>query len=181
MQTLLDRFCRYVRIDTEANEKSTTYPSSSGQLELGKLLAQELRAMGVVDAAQDEFGIVLGTLPANGPKVAPTIALIAHVDTSPDTTGKNVKPIVHVNYDGRDIVLPGDPTKVIRVADTPDLAALKGKTMDGTDFEEGALDGFREVGQREDVAVEIGEEWGERRPLVWRECLGRRDHAEDST
>ncbi len=133
MQTLLDRFCRYVRIDTEANEKSTTYPSTPGQLELGRLLADELRAMGVTDAAQDKYGIVLGTLPANGPVKAPTIALIAHVDTSPDTTGKNVKPIVHSNYDGRDLVLPGDPTKVIRVADTPELANLKGKTLVTTD------------------------------------------------
>src|SRR4051794_17434963 len=113
MQSLLERFCRYVQIDTEANEKAATYPSSPGQLELGRLLADELRALGVTDAAQDEHGIVLGTLPANIPHAAPAIAFIAHVDTSPETPGTNVKPIVHANYDGNDIVLPGDPTKVI--------------------------------------------------------------------
>jgi tripeptide aminopeptidase len=133
MQTLLDRFCRYVRIDTEANEKSTAYPSSPGQLELGRLLADELRALGVADTAQDEHGIVLGTIPANVPHAAPAIAFIAHVDTSPETSGKNVKPIVHANYRGGDIVLPGDPSKVIRAADTPELDGLKGKTLVTTD------------------------------------------------
>jgi tripeptide aminopeptidase len=132
MKSLLERFLRYVKIGTTADEKSTSYPSSPGQLILGKLLAEELRAMGVLDARQDEFGIVIGTIPANVPN-APTIALIAHVDTSPETTGENVKPIVHQNWDGRDLILPGDPSKVIRVADTPELAPLKGKTIITTD------------------------------------------------
>lgn len=133
MQTLLDRFLRYVRIDTEANEKSTTYPSSPGQLELGKLLTDELRAMGLADAEHDAHGLVWATLPGNVAHAAPTIALVAHLDTSPETSGKNVKPIVHANYDGKDIVLPGDPTKVIRVAATPELAHLVGKTLITTD------------------------------------------------
>ena len=133
MDTLLDRFCRYVRIDTQADEKATTYPSSPGQLELGRLLTEELRALGLRDAEQDEHGIVLATVPATVRQPAPTIAWIAHVDTSPETSGRNVQPIVHANYDGRDIVLPGDPTKVIRVADNPELANLKGKTLVTTD------------------------------------------------
>lgn len=133
METLLDRFCHYVRIDTQANEKATTYPSSPGQLELGRLLTSELQGMGIRDANQDEHGIVLATVPATVTRSTPTVALVAHVDTSPETTGHNVKPVVHRNYDGRDIVLPGDPNRVIRVADNPDLPPLKGKTLVTTD------------------------------------------------
>lgn len=133
MSSLLDRFCRYVRIDTQADEKSPSYPSSPGQLELGRTLVEELRALGVADAAQDEHGIVMGTIPATVARSVPTIAWIAHVDTSPETSGRGVKPIVHRNYDGGDIILPGDPTKVLRVADNPELGALKGKTLITTD------------------------------------------------
>src|SRR3954452_23113616 len=133
MQTLLDRFCRYVRIDTQADEKAATYPSSPGQLELGRLLAAELVGLGLRDAAQDEHGIVLATVPATVSHPAPAIAWIAHVDTSPETSGRNVKPVVHANYDGRDIALPGDPTKVLRTADNPELLTLKGKTIITTD------------------------------------------------
>jgi tripeptide aminopeptidase len=133
MNTLLDRFCRYARVDTQADEKATTYPSSVGQLELGRLLVQELQAMGLRDAAQDAHGIVLATVPATAKRPAPTLAWIAHVDTSPETSGHNVKPIVHRDYGGGDIVLPGDPRQVIRVADNHDLAALKGKTIITTD------------------------------------------------
>jgi tripeptide aminopeptidase len=133
MSTLLDRLCRYVRIDTQADENATTYPSSAGQLELGRLLAGELRELGLRDAAQDGHGIVLATVPATAPRPAPTSAWIAHVDTSPETSGRNVKPIVHRNYGGDDLVLPGDPGKVLRVADNPDLAPLRGKTIITTD------------------------------------------------
>ncbi len=133
MATLLERFCRYVQIDTQADEAAQSYPSTPGQLELGRLLTQELLALGVRDAAQDEHGIVLATLPATQTKPCPVVAWIAHVDTSPETTGKAVKPIVHRGYDGKDIVLPGDPSKVIRVADNPELAALVGKTLVTTD------------------------------------------------
>jgi tripeptide aminopeptidase len=133
MDTLLDRFCRYVRIHTQADEAATTYPSSPGQLELGRLLTQELRAMELRDAEQDEHGIVLATIPATVPHAAPTIAWIAHVDTSPETSGLNVRPIVHAPYQGGDIVLPADPSRVIRVADNPELADLKGKTIITTD------------------------------------------------
>jgi tripeptide aminopeptidase len=130
--TLLDRFCRYVRIHTEAVEGARTYPSSPGQLELGRMLLEELRAIGLMDARQSEFGIVTATIPPTVPG-KPTIAWIAHVDTSPETTGKNVKPTVHPNYDGKDVVLPGDPSKVIRVSDSPDLSACVGKTLITTD------------------------------------------------
>jgi tripeptide aminopeptidase len=133
MDTLLDRFCRYVRVCTQADEKAGTYPSSPGQRELGRMLTEELRALGLGDAAQDEHAIVTATIPATVTHRAPTMAWIAHVDTSPETTGLNVKPVVHADYDGKDIVLPGDPSKVLRIADNPELAALKGKTIITTD------------------------------------------------
>jgi tripeptide aminopeptidase len=97
------------------------------------MLATELRALGVADATQDNHGIVLGSIPANVKRSAPAIAFIAHVDTSPETSGRNVRPIVHANYDGSDIVLPGDTTKFLRVADNPELAHLKGSTIVTTD------------------------------------------------
>jgi tripeptide aminopeptidase len=139
METLLDRFCRYVRIDTQADEKATTYPSSPGQLELGRLLVKELREMGLGDAEADEYGIVMATIPARreGERgrrgEGETIAWIAHLDTSPETSGHNVKPIVHRGYDGKDIVLPGDPSKVLRVGECPELAKLRGSTIITTD------------------------------------------------
>ena len=128
---LLQRFCRYVRIDTQANENTRDYPSSPGQLELGRMLVAELHGLGLRDAAQDRHGIVMATIPATTP--APAIAWIAHLDTSPETSGRGVQPVVHRDYDGKDIVLPGDPAKVIRVADNPELAALQGKTLITTD------------------------------------------------
>jgi len=130
--TLLDRFCRYARVNTEAVEGAKTYPSSPGQLELGRMLLGELQELGLADAKQSEFGIVMATIPATVPG-KPTIAWIAHVDTSPETTGKNVKPIIHANYDGKDIVLPGNTSKVIRFADSPDLQKCVGKTIVTTD------------------------------------------------
>jgi tripeptide aminopeptidase len=133
MNSLLDRFCRYVRIDTQADEKAATYPSSPGQLELGRLLTAELHGLGLRDAEQDGHGIVLATVPATVKHAAPVIAWIAHVDTSPETSGRNVKPVVHGPYRGGDIVLPGDPSKVIRVADNPELAGMAGKTLVTTD------------------------------------------------
>jgi tripeptide aminopeptidase len=133
MESLLDRFCRYVRIDTQADESARTYPSSPGQLELGRMLTAELQAMGLRDAAQDEHGIVLATIPATWQPHGPTIAWIAHVDTSPETSGRSVKPIAHRNYAGGDIVLPGDPSRVIRVDANPELAEMHGKTLVTTD------------------------------------------------
>jgi tripeptide aminopeptidase len=133
MESLLERFCRYVRIDTQADEKAVAYPSSPGQRELGRLLVDELRGMGLRDAAVDEHGIVLATITATVPRPAPTMAWIAHLDTSPETSGRSVQPIVHRSYDGGDIVLPGDPSKILRVADDPDLARMRGATLVTTD------------------------------------------------
>jgi tripeptide aminopeptidase len=133
MDSLLDRFCRYVQVDTQSNESSKDYPSTPGQRDLGRILAQELRDLGITDARQDEHGIVLATLPTTVKHAAPAIAWIAHVDTSPETSGRNVKPVLHRRYHGEDIALPGDPTKVIRVAECPDLALCKGKTVITTD------------------------------------------------
>ncbi len=134
MKRLLDRFLRYVRIDTQSVEDAKEYPSSRGQLELGKILASELRELGLSDAAQSPDGIVTATIPGNAPR-APTIAWIAHLDTSPESSGRDVKPIVHRRYDGRDLELPGDRTQVLRPSETPALARLRGKTIitsDGT-------------------------------------------------
>lgn len=130
--TLLDRFLRYVRIDTKADEKSTTYPSSPGQLLLGKMLRDELLSMGLTDAIQNEHGLVFATVPGNVPG-APTIAFNAHIDTNPENSGKNVNPQVLQNYTGSDIVLPKDPSKIIKVSDNPDLNAVIGKTVITTD------------------------------------------------
>ncbi len=134
-ERLLERFLRYVKIDTTAQEGAATYPSSPGQLELGRLLVDELRQMGIADARQTEHGVVLATLPATTAQPVPTIAFCAHLDTSPETSGANVQPQVIRNYPGGDLILPGDPTRVIRVADYPELAQLIGSTLitsDGT-------------------------------------------------
>ncbi len=128
METLLDRFCRYVKVETTAVEETNKYPSSQGQIELGKLLAKEMRALGLEDVGVDKYGIVMGTIPGNIPK-APTVAWLAHMDTSPDASGKNVRPQIVRKYNGKDIVLPGDKTKIIRTAETKGMADLKGKTL----------------------------------------------------
>jgi tripeptide aminopeptidase len=132
---LLDRFLRYVAIDTTANDAATTYPSSPGQLELGRLLADEAAELGVTDVHQDAYGLVTGTLPATSPDLVPVVAFNAHLDTSPETTGAHVRPQVIEAYQGGDIVLPGDPRQVIRVVEHPELEQLRGATLitsDGT-------------------------------------------------
>lgn len=134
MDTLLDRFCRYVKVETTAVEETDKYPSSEGQFELGKILVEELKALKLEDVSVDEHGIVMATIPGNVDG-APTIAWLAHMDTSPEASGKDVKPQLHKNYNGEDIVLPADPSKVIKVDETEGLAELKGKTVitsDGT-------------------------------------------------
>src|SRR5882672_4814271 len=88
MSALLDRFCRYVRIDTQAVEDAKCYPSSPGQIDLGRILVQELLDIGLNDAVQDEFGIIMATLPATVPHSAAVMAWLAHLDTSPETSGK---------------------------------------------------------------------------------------------
>jgi tripeptide aminopeptidase len=134
-ERLLTRLLRYVQIDTTANENAGCYPSSPGQLLLGEMLVEELLSLGLDDATRSEFGIVTATLPPTMGQRAPTIALNAHLDTSPETSAAKVKPQVVRQYDGRDLVLIGDPTKVIRVADNPELHKLMGRTLitsDGT-------------------------------------------------
>ena len=134
-QRLLDRFLRYVRIDTTARPDADTYPSSPGQLELGSLLVDELRSIAIADARQDANGIVTATLPPTTGRETPQIAFCAHLDTSPETTGAGVKPQVFENYRGGDLELPGGPGLVIRAAEQPELAGLVGSTIitsDGT-------------------------------------------------
>jgi len=132
-ERLLERFLRYVRVDTTAREGQATYPSSPGQLVLGKMLRDELAALGLADAEQSELGIVMATIPPSHPGKGPVVALNAHVDTSPETTGANVNPQVIRNYAGGDIPLPNNPAAVIRVAENPELSALVGCTLVTTD------------------------------------------------
>ncbi|RYC70304.1 peptidase T [Spirosoma sordidisoli] len=125
--TAVDRFLRYVRIDTQSDPQSTTNPSTEKQKDLSRLLVQELLDMGVTDVELDEWGYVYATIPATTDKAnVPTICFCSHVDTSPDVTGAGVKPIIHERWNGADISLPdrtnpADPAQVIRVADHPDL------------------------------------------------------------
>lgn len=130
---LLQRFLRYVAIDTMADEATTEYPSSAGQWTLGKLLVEELQEIGAADVEQDRHALIWATIPATpGCESAPVIAFNSHLDTSPETSGANVKPQV-LTYEGGDIALPGDPTKVITIAENPELDALRGATLITTD------------------------------------------------
>lgn len=133
MSELLNSFLRYIQVDTEASERSASYPSTPGQLVLGKMLRDELLAMGYADARQTEHGIVFATIPSTVSGEVPTVALIAHVDTSPETSGKGVKPQVITNYAGGDIPLPNGKNLVIRVSENPELEQLIGKTIITTD------------------------------------------------
>lgn len=132
---LLERFLRYVQVDTTAREGADVYPSSPGQIELGRMLAHELKLMGAGDVKHDAHGIVTATLAPTSQSSVETIAFNAHLDTSPETSGANVRPQVIRNYPGGDIRLPGDESKVIPVVDNPALKQLLGKTIitsDGT-------------------------------------------------
>src|ERR1041384_5929750 len=133
--TVTERFLRYAVIDTQSDPPSLTCPSTEKQKNLGRLLAAELQELGLADAHLDEHGYVYATIPANTDKKVPVICFCSHMDTSPDCTGANVKPQIVNNYQGGDIVLPGDPTQVIRPVDHPALAAQIGHdiiTTDGT-------------------------------------------------
>jgi tripeptide aminopeptidase len=126
---------RYVRIDTQSDPDSTTCPSTEKQKDLGNLLVQELLDIGIIDAHLDEHGYVYATLPSNTAKKIPVICWCSHMDTSPDCSGKNVNPIVHKNYTGNDIVLPKDPSQVLKISEHPDLKNQIGNdliTADGT-------------------------------------------------
>ena len=124
--SVLDRFLRYVQIDTRADESSSSCPSTPGQLTLLTLLAEELRGIGLTEVSLDANGYLMATIPSTIDRTVPTIGVIAHVDTSPEMPGAGVKPLVHREWDGRDIVLPDDPTAILRVADQPELAAQIG-------------------------------------------------------
>ena len=133
--TVLERFLRYVTIDTQSNPDSTTTPSTDKQKDLGRLLVAELRDVGLADAAMDENGYVYATLPATTEKKVPVVCFCSHMDTSPDAPGAGVKPQVHRNYRGGDIALPADPSQVIRFAEHPALKDQIGNdivTADGT-------------------------------------------------
>jgi len=124
--TVAERFLRYVKIDTQSDPQSATYPSTGKQKDLGRLLVEELKTVGLSDADMDEFGYVYATLPANTDKTVPVICYCAHMDTSSDCSGTGVKPIVHYKYDGGNIVLPDDPSQVISPAEHPYLASRVG-------------------------------------------------------
>jgi len=124
------RFLRYVTFDTQSDEASESYPSTAKQLVLLRRLADELKEMGIADATIDSYGYVTATIPATpGKEQVPVIGFVAHVDTSPDVSGAGVKPLVHTNYDGRDLVLPDDPSMVLREADNPELAEQHGNDI----------------------------------------------------
>lgn len=146
---VLERFLRYVRYDTQSDERSTTYPSTEKQLVLLRDLVGELRGIGLADAAIDEHGYVMATIPATTRKAGvPTIGFIAHVDTSPEVSGTDVVPIVHGAYDGRDLLLPDDPAAVLRLSEIPalsgqmghDIVTASGRTLLGADDKAGVAE-----------------------------------------
>ncbi len=146
---VLDRFLRYVQYDTRSDDGSSTVPSTASQLIFQNALVAELQTLGVTDAAVDAHGYVMATIPATTAKTqVPAIGFIAHVDTSPEMRGDGVRPLVHAKYDGRDLVLPDDPTAVLRVADSPaladqighDLVTASGTTLLGADDKAGVAE-----------------------------------------
>jgi tripeptide aminopeptidase len=147
--TCVERFLRYVTFDTQSSETSKTYPSTSKQLHLLRHLVEELREIGLADAALDEHGYVMATIPATSPKTdVPVIGFIAHVDTSPEMSGAGVKPIIHRDYQGQDLALPDDPAAVLRPAEIPylrerigdDIITASGTTLLGADNKAGVAE-----------------------------------------
>jgi len=146
--TAAERFLRYVQIDTQSDPLSKTNPSTEKQKDLSKILAEELKQLGVADAHMDEWGYVYATIPSNTEKKVPVICFCAHVDTAPDCNGTGVKPLVHNNYQGHDIVLPDDTTQVLKPSDYPylqtqfgnDIITASGKTLLGSDDKAGVAE-----------------------------------------
>jgi tripeptide aminopeptidase len=140
-----ERFMNYVQVDTQSDPASPTQPSTEKQKDLSRILVKELLAMGIKDAELDEHGYVYATIPATSKKNVPVLCYCSHVDTAPDCSGKGVKPILHKNYDGKDIVLPDDPTVVISTKDHPylkerigdDIITASGTTLLGADDKAG--------------------------------------------
>jgi len=146
--TALDRFLTYVTIDTQSDPYSETCPSTEKQKDLGRLLVSQLKEIGIADAELDEYGYVYATIPSTTEKAVPVICFCSHMDTSPDSSGANVKPIVHKNYQGQDLILPDDPNQVIRMKEHPDLAhqigndivTASGTTLLGADNKAGVAE-----------------------------------------
>ncbi|HYD21056.1 MAG TPA: peptidase T [Flavipsychrobacter sp.] len=143
--TAADRLIRYVQVDTQSDPASETQPSTEKQKDLSRILVEELKQIGINDAELDEHGYVYATIPATSDKNVPVLCYCAHVDTAPDCSGKNVKPILHMQYKGQDIVLPDDPTTVISTKDHPylkerigdDIITASGLTLLGADDKAG--------------------------------------------
>lgn len=127
--TVVERFLKYVKIDTQSDPESSSYPSTMKQFDLAKVLAEELKEMGAEDVELDEKGYVYATIPSTTNKEVPVICFCSHMDTSPDSSGTNVKPIIHENYDGRDLVLPDDESQIIRLKDHPGLSNQMGNSI----------------------------------------------------
>ncbi|NNF59454.1 MAG: peptidase T, partial [Rhodothermaceae bacterium] len=129
---VVERFCRYVQIDTQSAPTSATFPSTAKQMDLSRLLVDELCAMDLADAELDEHGYVFATVPSSLPAEdaarLPTVGLVAHVDTSPDAPGANVRPLLHPDYDGAAFALPGDPAVTLDPDRQPALRAHLGHT-----------------------------------------------------
>ena len=146
--TAAERFLRYVQIDTQSDPQSNSFPTTEKQKELSKILADELKHIGLADAHTDEWGYVYATIPANSNKKVPVVCFCAHVDTAPDCSGTGVKPIVHHNYQGQDIVLPDDTTQVLRPDEYPylqtqignDIITASGTTLLGSDDKAGVAE-----------------------------------------
>ncbi len=140
-----ERFMRYVKIDTQSDPESEASPTTEKQKDLSRLLEEELNAMGLSDVSMDAHGYVYATIPSNTNKNVPVIAFCSHVDTAPDCSGTGVKPILHKNYDGKDIVLPDDNSQVLKVSDSPylinhvgkDIITASGTTLLGADDKSG--------------------------------------------
>lgn len=132
-QSLIERFIRYVKIDTTSDDDSTTFPSTRKQLDLAKVLVEELKLLGLQDISLDEWGYVMATLPANIDKPIPTIGFLAHMDTAPDMSGTNVNPRFVENYDGKDIILHKENNVILGVNDFPELKEYVGQTLIVTD------------------------------------------------
>ena len=133
METVTDKFLRYISFETTSDENSATHPSNLKELDLSRLLVEEMKAIGIADASLDEKGYVMGSIPSNLDREVPALGFIAHVDTSPDASGKDIKPQFVRDYDGSDIPLSGVPGLALRVADFPELLEYKGQTLITTD------------------------------------------------
>ncbi len=146
--TAAERFLRYVQVDTQSDPQSSSHPSTEKQKDLGRILAEELKQIGLADAHMDEWGYVYATIPSTTDKKVPVICFCAHIDTAPDCSGTNVKPLVHKNYQGQDIVLPDDTSQVLRFNEYPylktqlgnDIITASGTTLLGSDDKAGVAE-----------------------------------------